>query len=430
MSSIRMFKIISLIAIFVLAACSAATVQEVTTPQNEIQVTERAQRLDTLLTTLLAEKAVPGISLLVIENGKETYFNVQGNYDLENQIPQTRASVARYYSMTKPIVGVALMTLFEDGKFALDDPIAQYLPEYSELKVYVAGDENTEATLVEPIRAVTIRDLMRHTSGMTYGLFTDAAVDKMYREAGILSLSDTNAEFSQKLAKLPLQVQPGTKWIYSVSVDVQGRLIEVLSGKTLGEFLSKTIFEPLKMSHTGFTVKTADRELFGPSYRLGKTGLSRLSDEGRNTPITVEDMFLSDVAFESGGSGLVSTIDDFAQFAKMLLGEGALGDVRILQPETLAMMTRNQLGDADHGWLGDDMGFGLDFAIKTGALTEGSLPQPAGSYGWAGLAGTYFWVDPQSQLTVVLQIQVLGHEHANIRKRIVAAVYGVELQEK
>ncbi|MCF6293187.1 MAG: beta-lactamase family protein [Robiginitomaculum sp.] len=428
MRNLKKLQAIGFIAIFVLAACSPVPVQEVVAPQNDIQVSERAERLDSLLSSLIQEKAVPGISLLVIENGKETYFNVQGNYDLENQIPQTRASVARYYSMTKPIVGVALMTLFEDGKFALDDPIAQYLPEYAELKVYVAGDDTTEASLAEPIRAVTIRDLMRHTSGMTYGLFTNTAVDKMYREAGILSLNDTNTQMSQKLAKLPLQAQPGTKWIYGVSVDVQGRLIEVLSGKTLGEFLEETIFEPLQMSHTGFTVKPNDRELFGPAYRLSKTGLTKLSDERHNTPITVENMFLEDVAFESGGSGLVSTIDDFAQFAKMLLDEGMLGDVRILKPETLAMMTRDQLGNADHGWLGKDMGFGLNFAIKTGAVTDGSLPQPVGSYGWSGLAGTYFWVDPQNQLTVILHIQVLGHEHANIRKRVVAAVYGVELQ--
>jgi len=415
-----------LIAILLLSACSPATVQEAAPPQNNIQVSERTERLDSLLSTLIQEKAVPGISLIVIENGKETYFNVQGYIDTENQIQQTRASVARYYSMTKPIVGVALMTLFEDGKFALDDPIAKYLPEYAELKVYVAGDENSESTLVEPIRPVTIRDLMRHTSGMSYGLFTNTAVDQMYRDAGVLSLEESNAELSQKLSKLPLLAQPGTKWIYSVSVDVQGRLIEVLSGKSLGEFLSETIFEPLQMGHTGFTVKTADRELFGPAYRLSKDGLSRLSDAGRDKPLTVEDMFLSDVAFESGGSGLVSTIDDYAKFAKMLLGKGALNDVRILQPETLKMMTTDQLGNADHGWLGEDMGFGLNFAIKTGAVTDGRLPQPVGSYGWGGLAGTYFSVDPQNQLTIVLQIQVLGHEYANIRKRIIAAIYGIE----
>ena len=409
-----------------LSSCTPAEKQTATSEQLVPETFAQAGQLDDLLTTMIAEGSVPGASIMVIEGGHETYFNVVGNMDMENQIPQTRASIARYYSMTKPIVGIALMTLYEKGKFNLDDPIAKYLPEYSNLKVYVPATDTAEATLIEPERDVTIRDLMRHTSGMTYGLFTDTGVDRMYRQAGILNLTDTNAKMSEKLATLPLITQPGTQWIYSVSVDVQGRLIEVLSGQTLGEFLQEAIFDPLQMNHTGFTVKAADRELFGPAYSLGKDGLKRLSDDGQKPGMTVDLPFLNDVPFESGGSGLVSSIDDYAKFAKMLLGNGALGDVKILKSETLAMMTRDQLGDADHGWLGDDMGFGLDFAVKTGAMTEGRLPQPVGSYGWGGLAGTYFWVDPQNQLTVIFQTQVMGHEHANIRNRVVAAVYGVK----
>lgn len=399
-----------------LAACAG-------TPQSEPSATdfERAQRLDSLLGQLVEEGSVPGVSLLVIEDGKQSYFGITGELDPEADIAMSRNSIGRYYSMTKPIVGVALMTLFEDGKFELDDPIDKYLPEFSNLMVTTNVNEDGSLVLESPKRAVTIRDLMRHTSGMTYGFFTDTPVDKLYRAADLLTYQQTNAEFTQKLTQIPLLAQPGERWIYSVSVDVQGRLIEVLSGQTLGEFLQQTIFDPLAMAHTGFAVKVDDRVNFGPAYSLTDTGLQRIEDDDPKAVLAVNSPFLSKVAFESGGAGLVSTIDDFAQFAKMLANDGALGSVQILTPETLQMMTRDQLGAADHGWLGEHTGFGLDFAVQTG---PGGLALPIGSYSWGGLAGTFFWVDPQNTLTAILQIQVIGADKAKVRKRVVAALYG------
>ncbi|PHR60887.1 MAG: serine hydrolase [Robiginitomaculum sp.] len=391
---------------------------------------ERDARLNALMDQLIEEKAVPGISVLVIKGGQERYFGLRGLWDRENEIAMTRQSVGRYYSMTKPIVGVALMTLYEAGKFELDDPIAKYMPEFSDLQVMQPNAAGDGAELVATVRAVTIRDLMRHTSGMTYGVFSNTPVDQMYRAAKILSYEDSNAEFTAKLGKLPLLAQPGSKWIYSVSADVQGRLIEVLSGMSLGEYLSQTIFEPLGMVHTGFQVRQEDRELFGPAYRMTeKKRLHRVSDSNGLSPLPTDFPFLNDISFESGGGGLVSTIDDYAAFAKMVAAGGALGETRILKTETLAQMTQDQLGDADHSWLGKDVGFGLDFAVQIGNGHSAGPPVPVGSHSWGGMAGTFFWVDPQNDLTVLMQIQVISADLANVRNRLVAAVYGVELAE-
>lgn len=383
----------------------------------------RNARLDVLLDELVTQGAVPGISLLITEHGQESYFGISGYLDKEAKIALRRDAVGRYYSMTKPIVGVALMTLFEQEKFALDDPIAKYLPEFSNLQVYTGHHEDDAMQLADPVRPVTIRDLMRHTSGMTYGFFSNTPVDKLYRDAGLLSYEDTNAQFTQKLAQIPLDTQPGIAWKYSVSVDVQGRLIEVLSGQTLGDFLRKTIFEPLGMNHTGFAVKPSDHPVFGPAYQLDKTGLQRLGDHGEaKTALLVDDPFLHKKPFESGGGGLVSTIDDYARFANMLAANGILDEARILQAETLTMMTRNQLGEIDHGELGANVGFGLDFAVQIHP-NETDLQLPVGTYSWGGMAGTYFWVDPKNDLTAVMQIQVIGASQAKVRKRVVAATY-------
>lgn len=396
--------------------------------------TLRAARLDATLNKFVDAGYLPGVSVMVYEDGAESYYGQAGYRDREAQIPIARTDVGRYYSMTKPIVGVGLMMLYEDGKFALDDPIAKYLPEYANLQVFSAQNEDGSLVLVDPNRPVTIRDLMRHTAGLTYGKFSNTPVDMEYRKAMILQPEDTLAEFSEKIGKLPLLVQPGTQWIYSVGVDVQGRLIEVLSGQTLGEYLEDNIFTPLGMSHTGFVVKDEDKDKFGPAYVVDMSTdapvLIRLTDE--NSPkITqgilykIDSSFLDKQKLESGGGGLVSSIDDYAQFAEMLVKGGENKGTRFLKTETLDMMRQDHLGEIDNGALDDSMGFGLDFAVKLRQIEDPkSMPVPNGSYYWGGLAGTFFWIDPSNEQFVVVHMQFINPVDPTIRNMIAAAVYG------
>ena len=407
-----------------LVSCTAPAQPEAKTEAVQAALSKedlaRAERLDAFLASLKAEGIMPGASMLVYRQGREVYFGAFGDQDREAATPFTRQTIGRIYSMSKPITGVALMMMFEDGKFALDDPIAKYMPEYSNLKVYAGEDENGAPVLQDLVRPVTIRDLMRHTAGMTYGVFGDTPVDRIYRKENLLSYDADNAAFSQGLGKAPLLYQPGTHWHYSVAVDVQGRLIEVLSGQSLGEYLQSRIFAPLAMKDTGFTVRDGEQGRLGALYQLTKEGIKHLDD---TPPFLADQPFLTDMAFESGGGGLVSTIDDYMRFALMLQNEGTLDGARIIKPETLALMTSDQMSDIERGELGAAQTFGLDFAIRTKG-TDG-LAVPPGSFYWGGMAGTYFFVDPTNDMTVVLFDQVVGSGAIKLRDRMANALFPV-----
>ncbi len=381
----------------------------------------RAERIDRLLSDLVAEGSVPGLSVLIYENGKETYFGATGYSDIENKTILKRADVGRYYSMTKPIIGVAMMMLYEDGKFELDDPLSKYLPEYSNMMVYGGENEDGSMKLVPAAQPITIRDLMRHTSGFTYG-FIPTPIDKMYAQNRVLDFDQNLDKFSKKLATMPLLYQPGTQFNYSVSTDVQGRLIELFSGQKLGDYLETNIFKPLGMTHTGFSVKAKDRAKFGAVYGRDETGLVRLQDGHPKLPLgmDVDRPFLEYVSFESGGSGLVSTIDDYAKFALMLQAD----DGSLIKPSSLALMTKDQLGDLPKGHLGDGISFGLNFAIKTSPQSTGDYAVPKGTFYWGGMAGTAFFIDDKTDLTLIMHIQVFSHGQANVRERMAEAVYG------
>jgi CubicO group peptidase (beta-lactamase class C family) len=383
------------------------------------QDTARAARLDAFLADQKAKGIMPGLSMLVHHQGKETYFGAMGYRDRETQTPFTRDTIVRIYSMSKPITGIALMMLYEEGKFKLDDPIAQYMPEYKDLKVYVGEDEKGKPILEATSRPVTIRDLMRHSAGMTYGVFGDTPVDKLYRKSGLLSYEQSNAQLSTGLGAMPLLYQPGARWHYSVSVDVQGRLIEVLSGQSLGAFLHSRIFEPLGMKDTGFTVRDGEQKRFGALYQLTKKGMKRLDD---SAGFMADKPFLTDMAFESGGGGLVSTIDDYMRFAHMLQNKGMVDGEPLIEAKTLALMTTDQLLGINRKELGPGTTFGLDFAIRTQSA-EGPDYAP-GSYYWGGLAGTFFFVDPDHDLTVVMFDQVIGTDAIKLREQMAKAVYG------
>jgi len=382
----------------------------------------RSERIDRLLAELVKEGSVPGLSVLIYEGDTETYYGAAGYSDIETKTLLKRSDVGRYYSMTKPITGVAMMMLYEQGKFKLDDPVSKYLPEFTNMKVY-KGARTLNGDLVGQAvnRPISIRDLMRHTAGFTYG-FTTTEIDKQYAANDLLSYDQTNAAFSKKLAKELLLHEPGTQYHYSVATDVQGRLIEVLSGQKLGAYFEANIFRPLGMSHTGFMVKAKDTNKFGSVYGYGKKGLFPMTDGDKRVPLglTVDRPFLQDVQFESGGGGLVSSIDDYAKFALML----QRNDGQLIKPETLALMTKNQLGNIPNGDLGEGASFGLNFSVKTAPQNSGDYRVPAGSFYWGGMAGTAFLIDDKNDLTFLMHMQVMSPNWATIRTRMAAAVYG------
>jgi CubicO group peptidase (beta-lactamase class C family) len=381
----------------------------------------REERIDALLAELVKEGSVPGLSILIYEGDKETYFGAVGYSDIEAKTPLRRSDIGRYYSMTKPIIGVAMMILYEQDKFDLDDPVSKYLPEFSAMMVYDGEDADGNMKLAPVETPITILDLMRHTSGLTYG-FIPTPIDKMYAESGILSFDQTLEQFSQKLAEMPLLYQPDTQYNYSVSTDILARLIEVMSGEKLSDYLESRIFKPLGMTHTGFTVKLADRTKFGAVYGRDETGLFPAHDGHPKLPfgLDVDRPFLTDIAFESGGSGLVSSIDDYAKFALML----QRNDGSLIKASSLALMTTDQLGGMPNGDLGVGNSFGLNFAVKTTPQKAGDFYVPEGTFYWGGMAGTAFFVDDKTDLTMIMHMQVITQEQANIRKRMAEAIYG------
>ncbi len=382
----------------------------------------REERMDKLLIDLVKESRIPGASILIYEGNEETYFGATGYSDIEAKTLLKRSDVGRYYSMTKPIVGVAMMMLYEQGKFTLDDPIAKYLPEFSEMVVYDGENADGSMKLTPAKTQITIRDLMRHTSGLTYGLLK-TPIDQMYNEQNVLTYDQTLTQFSERIAKLPLLYQPATQFNYSVSVSIQGRLIEVLSEQSLGTFLEENIFTPLGMQHTGFKVKEKDRAKFTPVHGVGKDGLFPFDDTiarglfGR----PVDEPFLGDLPFESGGGGLVSSIDDYAKFALML----QRNDGTLLKPETLVLMTTDQLGTTPKDQLTAGSSFGFNVAIKTLPLNEGGYHMPEGAFYWGGLAGTFFFVDEKNNLTFLIHMQVFADDPRKLRSRVFNAIYGI-----
>ena len=340
---------------------------------------------------------VPGAVALIARRGRLAYFEAFGERDPASAAPMQSDTIFRIYSMTKPIVSVAAMMLWEEGRFLLSDPISKYLPELGALKVAVA--RGGEIDQVDAERAITVQDLLRHTSGLTYEFRGNGPVHKMYMAARIYSRDQTNAEQVAALSKLPLLNQPGTKWEYSRSTDVLGRLVEVLSGVSLGEYLQEHILKPLGMIDTAFHV---------PSASLGRLaeGFAKDPDTGSGVQlVNVKDA----PKFESGGGGWVSTTADYARFLQMLLNRGKLDGVRYLSRKTIELMTSDHLGPITGApdLLLPGYGFGLGFAIR---LQPGisHVPGSVGQYFWGGLAGTTFWVDPAEELFAIMMIQAPG----------------------
>jgi CubicO group peptidase (beta-lactamase class C family) len=381
-----------------------------------------AEKLDKIMQMLredTAKNMVPGAVLLVARHGKIAYFDAAGVLDPGTKAPMTTDAIFRIYSMSKPITSVAAMTLFEQGKLALSDPVSKYIPAFEHMKVIVtktdaAGAKTTE--VVDATRQITIEDLMRHTSGITYGFFGAGPGKKAYNDAHVLEGDYTNAEFAEKIAHLPLSYQPGTTWDYSHSTDILGRVVEVASGKTLYEIDKQRILDPLGMIDTSFYVTDAAKQprIAEPFPNDRTIGVGATFGDPRVAG-----------KWESGGGGMMSTATDYARFLQMMLNGGTLNGKRILSAKTVALMTSDHTEGITPGpyYLpGAGYGFGLGFAVrKTAAEGDSSV----GEYDWNGVGGTNFWVDPKQDMFVVFMIQSpkqRPHYMSVIRKMVYASV--------
>lgn len=377
-------------------------------------------RIDSTLRSFVDSSYIAGASALIFEKGNEVYFNSFGYADREANVRMDRNTIVRIYSMTKPVTGVALMQLYEQEKFKLDDPLSKYAPEFANLSVMSRTNASGILTTEALDRPVTIRDITRHTAGFVnnenvpgLGMFFKNATSR----------ENTLPELAQKLGQTPLMFQPGEQWAYGPSVDVQAFLVERISKMPFDKYLQKNIFDPLKMSRTRYVVPENERNVLAAMYNMGPDKkLVRLENEEAYSFNTQE------WPLKPGGWGLTATIDDYMKFARMLVNEGTLDDVTILQPETIELMSTNHLSDTvtERMWLPSkgQVGFGIDFAVR---LREPqSVEENNGAVGeffWDGAASTLFWVDPVNDLTAVLFVQKFPFDN-RLHKAFRDAVYG------
>ena len=345
---------------------------------------------------------VAGIEILVARHGKIVDLHGYGAASLVAHTPIQRDTIFRMYSQTKPMAGVAMMMLYEEGKWQLDDPITKFIPEFANLKVI------TPSGGLEDMKHVpTMRELMTHTAGFGYGLATGNPVDDAFREKHVLT-SNGLKEMIDRIATIPLLYQPGTKWSYSIAADIQGYIVEKLSGQTFGQFMHDRLWSPLGMDDTGFSVPADKAARLSGVYVKNQLTGNKLLELTPAMP-NIQD-FTKPPPFESGGGGSVSTADDYALFCQMMLNKGELNGVRILKPETVALMETDQLAPsivAPTGVGSEAVRFGLDVAISAKPAMWGAK-QGAGSFWWGGAAGTWFWVDPKNDLFFVGMIQRFG----------------------
>lgn len=385
------------------------------------------QAVTDLLESAVAEERIAGGIVVIHQNGEEIYSRVVGMADREAETPMSREdTLFQIYSMSKPVTGVALMTLYEDGKFQLDDPLSKYIPGFEDMQVFEGLDENGEPILVPAEREITILDVLTHTAGFGYRVYAEPAEDDylngLYWTVYPLSDDKTLEQMASEVADLPLYFQPGTQWQYSLAVDMQARLVEVLSGQSFHDYLQASVLTPLGMDGTSrFLTQTEIDQLAAGYSAAPEGGLVRMED----------DMFYAynnkEHPLEMGGAGLVMPIDDYVAFAQMLANGGSYKGVEILKPETVELMATDHLDwPMDYvNTLGneEDLGFGIDFAVrrKLAQSAEG-LSGPLGEFYWDGFASTFFWVDPVNDMTAVMMVQKVPFDGA-LHKDFHDAVY-------
>ena len=434
-SKTSLFALLVLMLLVAAAPASAARELSAVRPERVGVSSQRLQRIDAHMQQAVNDGVMIGGLGLIARRGRVAYLKTYGLADREAERAMSADTIFRIYSMTKPITGVAVMMLHEEGRFLLSDPIGKYLPDLADLVVATAtadGDDGGAADSPagesgeaqadtqplqtrQPRRQPTIRDLLRHTAGFTYGLFGESPVDALYREAELINGDMLLSDFISRLGKIPLQYEPGTRWHYSVSVDVQGALVEAVSGMSLGTFLRSRIFGPLGMVDTSFTAPTEKwprvAQLYSPDG-LPEDWSAFLAEDVGADLVIADDLFnqpfREGAKFESGGGGLLSTAADYLRFCQMLLNGGELDGVRLLSPKSVALMATDHLADVEVGFPSQGTGFGLGFAV---VLDPGALGElgSAATYSWGGAAGTSFWIDPQEELIGIFMTQSIPH---------------------
>jgi CubicO group peptidase (beta-lactamase class C family) len=388
---------------------------------------ERLERLHALMQQTVDQKQIAGIVTILARHGKIVDYRTYGYRDLAAGAPMTKDVIFRDFSMTKPVTGVAMMILYEQGKWLPSDPISKYVPEFAHLKVYKGTDSSGNMILTDPDHPPTMRELMTHTAGFTYGFFGDTPVDKMYRDANLLGSANLQ-EFIQKLAKIPLLYEPGQGWTYSMSMDIQGYIVEKLSGKSLPDFFRDNIYAPLGMRDAGFYVPEDKRSRFTVLYRSGPNG-ELIADPSASRRTGDYD---AQPPMPSGGGGMVSTAEDYYRFATMLLNGGELDGKRILAPPTVGLMTSNHVpAELLTGKFGigaqtmrPGFGYGYNCAVVFDPH-EANLSDGKGEFFWDGAAGTWFWVDPTNDIVFIGMIQrMLGPASPPLEYQSRAVVYG------
>ena len=391
------------------------------TPESVGFIPGALDKMDAGMQDLVDKKHLAGVVTLVARKGKVVQHKAYGVASLETGAPMQLDTIARIYSMTKPITGVAMMMLYEEGQWQPSDPIAKHIPEFANLKVY-AGEKDGQPILEAPVHPPTMGELMSHTAGFTYGAFGNTAVDVMYRASNPLGAPSLQ-DMIDRLAKLPLLYQPGSKWVYSVSVDIQGYLVEKLSGKTFPEFLRTRLFEPLGMVDTAFYV---------PADKVSRVATVYAYDKSKGGLAPAEEVVTTPPGLPSGGGGLYGTAADYFRFAQMLLNGGEHDGKRILKKSSVDMMRTNVLSDAalnsksgiGPAQFSPAQGFGYDFAV---VLDPDAAKRQVGkgTYWWWGIAGTWFWIDPANEVVFVGIIQRRGGfpgaaNHEDISRRVIA----------
>jgi CubicO group peptidase (beta-lactamase class C family) len=415
-----------LVALAFVATATALADGERVAPETVGFSAERLVRLDGYLKAKVAGGHLPGAVVHVARHGKTVFLNTYGQADSDAKQALKEDDLFRVYSMTKPIVGVAMMILFEEGKWRLDDPITKFLPELAQLKVL--KDVKSGLADTEPAtRVPTMRELVTHTGGFAYGLSTVTSVDKALYEADFMRARNADDAVA-RIARVPLLFQPGTHWNYSASVDLQGYIIERISKQSLGEFMESRVFAPLGMRDTAFFVPQAKRNRLVRLEQFDATSRKLVDAKG----ILVLD-YSKQPGAPSGGAGLVSTLRDYSRFAQMLANKGALDGAHILAPSSVRLLRSNLIADPVHDSLTErfttqnGMGFGVDVSVVLDPA-KAATTQGTGTFAWGGAAGTWFWVDPTNDLICVGMIQVMDRwsdpELANIDNEVSALVYG------
>ncbi len=401
------------LALSALALASAAAIAHAETPvpmagsPEEVGLSSvQLKRIEEVTKKQIDDGLVPGAVMLVARRGKVAWVSVQGKRDPAQPDPMKLDSIFRIYSMTKPIVSTTLMQLVEEGRLQITDPVSKYLPEIGNMKVgteVTGSDGKPMLQLADPTRPMTVQDLLRHTSGLTYGSRGTSLINASYVDAGIGNRDNTVQEMVSKLSKLALKFNPGDRWEYSVAVDVQGRLIEVLTGKKLSDAVAERVLQPLGMVDSGFQV---------PAAKVARAAQPGPRPNGQ--PMTPRFKVDDGARYESGGGGMLSTMEDYLRFTMAITGGGSFQGKRILGKQTVAFMTADHTGNRPGRPPG--LGFGLGYEVRT-RVGDSAIPGSVGEYGWAGNAGTLFWIDPKEQLIAIYMVQVSDPDRVELRNR-------------